>query len=264
MENAAPLSFPLEKIALSELKLYPKEYQFRLNQAEIGEVETHKIQADKWDPLLHGAPIYVHKRRDANGQWEFAVVDGHHRVNFAKRLASEGKLPADFKLDSFVLEEEKGINTETAKMMLAFKDIGKGDNSPIESALVLKEAKEHPSVRQKFLPQLQMDKGNLKIAVKFLGLTDRSLELIAKGDVPVETAKQVVETVKDSARVESVLRHTAAKLKQDYPNYVPNGELASCMCQKSNDNKPAASACSWVEKEKQRAAARTLPTAMGV
>ncbi len=238
MENADPLSFPLEKIPLDTLKLYPKEYQFRLNQAETGEVETHKIQGDKWEPLLHGAPIYVHKRRDENGAWEFAVVDGHHRVNFAKRLAAEGKLPADFKLDAFVLEEEKGINVETAKMMLAYKDIARGGNSPIESAMVLKEAKEHPAVRQKFLPALQMDKENLKIAVKFCGLSERSLELIAKGDVPVEAAIKVVENVKDPSRIDSVMKHVAAQLKQDYPNYAPNKELAACMCSKANDNQP--------------------------
>lgn len=233
MEN---LAFPLEKICLDKLKLYPKEYQFRLNQAETGEVESHKITVDKWEPLLHGAPIYVHKRRDENGAWEYAVIDGHHRVNFAKRLAAEGKLPADFALDSFVLEEEKGINTETAKIMLAYKDIARGDNSSIESALVLKEAKEHPSVRQKFLPTLQMDKDNLKIAVKFLGLSDRSLDMIAKGDVPVDVAEKVVDQVKDSTRIDSVMKHVAAKLKQDYPNYAPNTKLAACMACKANDN----------------------------
>lgn len=258
MENTAPPSFPLEKIALSELKLYPKEYQFRLHQAESGEVETHKIQGDKWEPLLHGAPIYVHKRRDENGQWEYAVVDGHHRVNFAKRLAEEGKLPVDFKIDAFVLEEEKGINTETAKMMLAYKDIARGDNSPIESAMVLKEAKEHPSVRQKFMPQLQLDKGNLKIAVKFSGLSDRALDMIVKGDVPVEVATKVVEQVRDPRRIESVMQHVAVKLRQDYPNYAPNQELANCLTPKANDNQQ-----SWVEKERARAAGRNNILAMG-
>ncbi|MDX2074122.1 MAG: hypothetical protein SFX19_07155 [Alphaproteobacteria bacterium] len=257
MENTDLQTFPLEKIGLDKLKLYPKEYQFRLGQAASGEVESHKIQGDKWEPLLHGAPIYVHKRRDANGAWEVAVVDGHHRVNFAKRLAAEGKLPADFKLDAFVLEEEKGINTETAKIMLAYKDIALGRNSPIESALVLKEAKEHPSVRQQFLPQLQLDKGNLKLAVKFSGLSDRSLHMIADGDVPVAAATQVLEQVKDPARIDAVMQHVAAKLKQDYPNYVPNHELAQCLVCRSNDNQQK----SWAERTGQ---SRNTSMALGV
>ena len=244
MENSAPHTFPLEKISLDTLKLYPKEYQFRLNQAKSGEVETHKINGEKWDPLLHGAPIYVHKRRDAKGEWEYAVVDGHHRVNFAKRLAAEGALPKDFKLDAYVLEEEKGINTETAKMMLAFKDIARGQNDVVEAAKVLKEAREHPSVRQQFLPSLSMDVGNLNVAVKFSGLSDRSLDMMEKGDVPVEAAKLVVEKIPtDSAKQERVFKIISTKLKQDYPNYAPSGELAALLSPKANDNQK-----SWAEK----------------
>lgn len=236
MENTAPITFPLEKISLDQIKLYPKEYQFRLNQAESGEVDDHKIKGDHWDPLLHGAPIYVHKRRDAKGEWEYAVVDGHHRINFAKRLAAEGKLPNDFKIDSFVLEEEKGINTETAKLMLAFKDISHGDVSPVEAALVLKEAKETPGVRENFLPAMQMDKGNLKLAVKFSGLGKQSLDMLASGELPEKIAQHVVENVKDSTRWDSVIAHAVAQLKQDYPNYRADEQLKAMLAPKSNDN----------------------------
>jgi len=229
----ASAEFSLQSIPLDQLKLYPKEYQFRFGQAESGEVDTHKITGDKWDPLLHGAPIYVHKRKDKEGNWEYAVVDGHHRVNFAKRLAAEGKGPAT--LQAFVLEEEKGINTHTAKMMLAYKDIAtKG--SAAEAASVIREANTASDINKEFLPQLQMDKSHLSLAVKFSGLSDASLEKIHTGEVPEETAKYVVEHVQDKTRHDKVIELVGAKLKQDYPNYRPNTELAATLAPKANDN----------------------------
>jgi len=255
MENKAPPTFPLERIDLGKLKLYPKEYQFRLGQAESGEVESHKINDTAWSPLLHGAPIYVHKRRDQNGEWEYAVVDGHHRVNFAQRLAAEGKGPAQ--LDAFVLEEEKGINTETAKLMLAFKDIARGDGSPVEAAMVMREAKEAPGVREKFLPSLQMDKGNLKLAVKFSGL--KALDKIASGEIPLELATHVVEKVKDPSRHDAVLEIACQKLKQDYANYAPNIQLASLLTPKANDNQK-----SWVAAIASERASANRQFSLGV
>lgn len=249
--KAAPITFALEKISLDHLKLYPKEYQFRLGQAESGEVETHRIKGDRWDPLLHGGtPIYVHKRRDADGQWEYAVVDGHHRVNFAKRLAAEGKLPKDFQLDAYVLEEEKGINTETAKMMLAFKDIahdikdverepdaaGRKKKNLVQTALVLKEVHEAPDIRQKFMPSLKMDTDYMQMAVKFSGLKKETLSMIATGELPQKVAEMVIRKVKDAKRWDSIMASAVMKLKQEYPNYQANQELTDCLVEKANDN----------------------------
>ncbi len=237
MENSVQIDFPLDKIPLEQLKLYPAEYQFRLNQGESGEVETHKIKGDKWEPLLHGVPVYVHKRRDSAGNWEYAVVDGHHRVNFAKRLAESGKLPPDFKLDAYILEEEKGINAETAKLMLAFKDIARGTNNVVEEAIVLKEARENPYVRQNFLPSIDMSVGNLNLAVKFSGISNRAMDMLKSGEVPVEAAKHVVEKIPhDHKKQERVFAIISTKLKQDYPNYTPDSNLAALLASKSNDN----------------------------
>ncbi len=257
MVDNTPISFPLEKIDLAKLKLYPKEYQFRLGQAASGEVETQKINDKEWNPLLHGAPIYVHKRRDENGEWEYAVVDGHHRVNFAQRLAAEGKAPAQ--LDAYVLEEEKGINTETAKLMLAFKDIARSDaKNPVETATVLKEAREAPGVRMKFLPSLKMDTENMRLAVKFSGLSDKSLALLASGEVPQKAVELVIDrTPNDPAQQDRVLEIIGVKMKQQYPNYLPNTTLATTLAPKANDNK------SWVEKIAAQEAGRSTSFAPG-
>lgn len=250
-----PKTFPLQEIPLEKLKLYPKEYQFRQGQEESGEVGSHKINGDKWEPLLHGSPIYVHKRRDKDGNWEYAVVDGHHRVNFAKRLAEQGKAPKT--LQAYVLEEEKGITTETAKLMLAFKDFARGTNDVVETALAMKEAKESKNIDWSHMPDVQLDKGNLRMAYKLSGLSKESLEMVEHDEVPVEAAAMVAERVKhDTAKQDRVIKIIKAKMKQDYPNYHPNHELAQTLSSKANDNDPK----SFVEalRKERNSHARTL------
>lgn len=231
MENGQPRILESKKIKLEELKLYPKDYQFRLGANGNGVAASHEIKDENWDSLKHGAAILVHHRKDKDGNWEYAVVDGHHRVNFAKKLAAQGKGPTE--LDAYVLEEEQ-VNTKTAKVLAGLIDISRGETNVGDAAAVIKESLE-TGVNDKVFPELQ-PVGNLPKAYKLASLNYGSLAKISKGEVPVEAAEMVVDKVKDPRKRDRVIEIIGVKLKQGYPNYKANTELATVLSTKANDN----------------------------
>jgi hypothetical protein len=228
MEKPMPLTLPLEMFDVAKLESDPALYQFRRNGDAKGVTQKHKIEGE-WNPLLHGDPLIVHERLDGR----VFIADGHHRFAFAKQLAAEGKGPE--KLAAYVLREKDGISVQDAKLMAAYANMSRGDTDVAESARVFKEARE-PSVHQQFLPSLQMDKGNLKIAYTLSSLSDTSLKKVEAGVVPVEAAVMVAERVKDAERQDRVMEIIGVKLKQDYPNFLPNNALAVTLAPKANDN----------------------------
>lgn len=228
MEKTALSDLKLETLDVGRIESDPAAYQFRGKYDASGVTASHKIEGE-WNPLLHGQPLIVHERIDGR----LFVADGHHRLAFAKQLAAEGKGPGQ--VAAFVLREKDGISVQDAKLMAAYANMSNGHTDVTEAARVFREARE-PSVHQQFLPALQMDKGNLTIAYTLSGLSDKALGKVEQGEVPVEAALEVVKRVKDADRQDRVMEIIGAKLKQDYPNYVPNKELAAVLSPKANDN----------------------------
>lgn len=235
MDKSEPL--PLKRIPIDKLTLAPEKMQFRSFKSATGEVDSHKLDGE-WNAMALGTkPLIVLEHKNEKGEPEYIVADGHHRTAFAKRLAAEGK-PGPKELDAYVLEESKGWNMETAKIAAAFADekFARGEGDVLEEARAIKESRSNANVKKEFLPALQMDKGNLKLAVKFSGLSNESLDKIQSGEVPVEAAKEVVDRVKDASRHDQVIAIVGEKLKQEYPNYRPNKDLAATLASKANDN----------------------------
>ncbi len=230
MERSAPLSLPLVMLDPKQIKSDRIAYQFRLGSAETGEVESHTITDTEWNPLKHGAPLIVHKR--LNG--DIYVVDGHHRLAFAKRLMEEGRGPSQ--LAAYVLEEEKGISVKDAKLMAAYADISRGKTNVGDAASAIKEASTpDPSLHTERLPELP-NIGNIPTAYKLSSLSYGSLEKISSGMVPVEAAEMVVDKVKDHAKRDRVIEIIGQKLQQSYSNYQPNMDLAAALSPQANDN----------------------------
>jgi hypothetical protein len=193
------LKTTLSMLDPANIKSDPATYQFRSNYDQSsGVTKKGKYEAAQWDPILHGDPLLVHERLDGI----VFVADGHHRLELAKRLNNEGKGPGN--VATMVLREADGYTPEDVKIIAAYKNISHGKTDPVETARVFKEAYSG-KIHTEWLPQLQMDKGNLRLSYTLSGLSDKSLDMVAKGDVPVDMAVEVASRVSDSKSQESVM-----------------------------------------------------------
>jgi hypothetical protein len=185
-------------------------YQFRSGGDPTGVKAGSRYHTDKWDPILHGDPIMVHERLDGR----IFVADGHHRLDLANRLNEEGKGPD--KLAATVLREADGYSAEDVKIIAAYKNISHGRTDPVDAARVFKEA-ESGKVHKELLPNLQLDKGNLRISYSMSKLSDKAIDSVAKGEVSPHMAAEVAERIPgDQKHQEAVIEIIHQKLKQNY------------------------------------------------
>lgn len=227
-----PKNLPLQMFDPATIEQDPATYQYRRGaNGQSGVTAKHKLHGDKWNTVLHGDPLLVHVRKDG----KIFVVDGHHRLSFAKQLKAEGK-EAPAQVAAYVMREADGYTAEDAKIIAAYKNIHSGKDDLIDTIRVFKEANSG-KVHMSLLPSLQMDKGNLKIAYTLSGLSDGTITKIEKGEVPVESALYVAEHV-EKPRQEHVIELVGAMIKQEYPAANPFAEAAHLLKPKGNDNFP--------------------------
>jgi ParB-like chromosome segregation protein Spo0J len=205
------ISTPIIGIAPESIKVDAATYQFRAGGDANGVTEKGRYQADHWDPILHGDPIMVHERLDGT----MYVADGHHRVELAKELNAKGVGPGN--IMAMVLSEKQGYTAKDAKIIAAYKNIAHGSTDVIEVAKVFKEANSG-EVHTELLPNLQMDKGNLRMAFTLSKLSDKVLDQVASEKIDPKIAEKLAEAVPDdAAKQEAVMEIISNKLKQNYP-----------------------------------------------
>jgi len=183
----------------------PEMYQFRFGSDKNGVTRGGRYRCDAWDPAMHGAPLLLHERLDGR----MFVADGHHRLDLAKRLNSEGRGPGKVAVN--ILREADGYTALDAKIIAAYKNIEHGYTDPVEAAYVLKDA-ESSNVNKHLLPKLSLDKGSLPIAEKLARLTRKALSFLGAGKVPVEMGMEVALHVHDPVQQEAVLHIISKKL----------------------------------------------------
>lgn len=184
-------------------------YQFRSGGDKNGVTKTGQMIAERWDPILHGDPVLVHERLDGR----VFIADGHHRLDLAKRLNSENKGPG--RIAAQVLREADGYTPLDVKIIAAYKNFAHGHFKPIDAARVFKEAKS-PNVHQELLPNLQMNKDNIRFAFSMSKLSDSALDKVESENIPAPIAAALAERVSAPAKQESVLAVISQKLAQDY------------------------------------------------
>jgi len=224
------------------IKVDADTYQFRSHGDGKGVTRLGRYNTDHWDPILHGDPILVHQRLDGS----LYVADGHHRLDLAKRLNEQGKGPGA--LAAMVLREADGYTPRDVRVIAAYKNMAHGHSDIVDAARVFKEATSG-NIHTELLPQLQMDKGNLRISYSLSKLSDATLDKVASGEVPEAMAAKVVQRVTAPERQESVMRIIAQTLKQKYstpPGYdtrmnfsmqpvaIPSGFAARILQQRNN------------------------------
>ena len=208
--NTDILKTPLIGIDPESIKVDAATYQFRLGGDANGVTAKGRYKADHWDPILHGDPILLHERLDGT----MYVADGHHRVELAKELNAKGVGPGN--IMAMVLSEKQGYTAKDAKIIAAYKNIAHGQTDAVEVAKVFKEANSG-DVHKEFLPHLQMDKGNLRMAYTMSKLSDKVLDQVAAEKIEPKIAEKLAELVPDDPkRQESVMQIISQKLHQNY------------------------------------------------
>lgn len=195
-------------------------YQFRSGSDAQGITDWDRENAREWDPVLDNAPLLLHQRLDGT----ITVADGHHRLNRAKLSKASRRWPE--KIAATVLREADGYTAEDVRVIAAYRNMARGCVDPIDGARVFKEAASG-RVHTEFLPQLQMDKGNLRLTYRLSGLSDAALDKTAECKVPAEMAAYVADTVRDPVRQENIINLISYKLRQEYDPMPHNYEVSS-------------------------------------
>ena len=118
-------------VEASELKIDPKRFQFKKSddKGRTGKLDTVK----KWVPNFADTITVYREGTD------LYVVDGHQRVNLAKRLERGGHPPIT--LDAIFIDS-KDMTPEQAKIFGAVKNISQGSGTIIDAANVMRNLSE--------------------------------------------------------------------------------------------------------------------------
>jgi hypothetical protein len=212
-QHGLPAQIPIVALNPEQVRVDAPAYQFRSGGDKNGVTRRGRFNTDRWDPILHGDPILAHER--LNG--EIFVADGHHRLDLAKRANAAGHGPG--KIAAQVLREADGYTVEDVRVIAAYKNMAHGHVDPVDGARVFKEVLSG-RVHASLLPNMQLDKGNLRISAALVGLSDNSLNMVAAQRVPIESAVYVAQHVSDPLRQDAVMALVAAKLaNQGVDNY---------------------------------------------
>jgi hypothetical protein len=196
-QKPAPLP-ALMMIDPAQIQVDAATYQFRSGGDDKGVTAQGRYQATRWDAILHGEPLLLHKRLDG----KLFVADGHHRLELAQRLNAQKQGPG--LIAAQVLSEADGYTAQDVKIIAAYKNIAHGQTDPVETARVFKEAK--TIAHREWLPSLQMDKGNLTMSYTLSGLSEPALESVAKKEITPEVGAMIAERIADPARQEAVVQ----------------------------------------------------------
>lgn len=123
----------LETVNLLDMNVDAQTFQFKA-QTDAQGVSKALQGVKKFDKMQAGVAIVY---EDMNG--DRFIVDGHQRVNLAKKLASEGQPREDMEIPAYVLKASAGVTPEAATLAAAIKNIGEQTGSPIDAAKVMRQ-----------------------------------------------------------------------------------------------------------------------------
>lgn len=199
----------VELLSTSNILTDPKLFQVKRGRPK-------KIKAKEWNPVQAGTGIVYQYR---NG--DTVIVDGHGRLDLAKRVAQETK--EDIKMPMIVLREVNGITVDQAKARGAGKNLAEGtlskedlDNFYMKTVGVKSKIKGEPAEFVKKVSDMTLlsDKMKLKVAngevdfdhAAIIGrlINNENLQEIAANIL----AKQNPTTI---AQAEAIIRQVQAK-----------------------------------------------------
>jgi len=116
------------QIAPEKIGVDAGSYQYKA-QVDANGVNGRLSEVTQWDKTGTGK-VFVHERKDG-----LFVVDGHQRLDLAKRLSDGlGENDRKIKLNAHVFKEKDGWTVEDVRALAAKKNIGEGSGSVMDGA----------------------------------------------------------------------------------------------------------------------------------
>lgn len=181
----------MTRFPASGIMVDARTYQFRSDVDGSG-VGTSMSRVNVWDELLAGDFI-IHERMDGNRY----VADGHHRLDLANRLDSEGHPPIEF--NGFILREADGYSVEHVRAIAAVKNIEAGNATAVDAAKVLR-------VDPALLEKLTLRHNHARDARGLMKLTDEGFDMVTNRLVEEPHAAYVGELTSDGKMQDAILR----------------------------------------------------------
>lgn len=192
-------ALPIVMVAPETIQTNPRLFQFRHSASDPSGIRKSEKIRGRWDAGKHDKPLLLYERQ--NG--ELFVVDGHHRLEFARRLNQRFFSQAPKLLKAQILRERDGMTPEQAKIFGAFRNLSAVDiqhpligEKQIEAAEVFHDIFKQPDIVPSlpFLPATP----DVVQAAKAGRLDDEAFR-IATEDLPAQIAIPIAAYTADQA-----------------------------------------------------------------
>lgn len=173
----------------SELTLDPKRFQYKASDDQG--VPGALAGTSKWEPHLAN-PITAY--RDEDGK--MYVVNGHQRLNLAKRAEAAGQ--KDVEMPARVFDAKDGYTSDYMKTLGAYQNIAEGSGTAIDAAKILRGAHAIPEDRQ--LPGLPPKSQLVMQARGLAALSEDAFGMVVNDIVPAAYGAEVGRFITDPSQ----------------------------------------------------------------
>lgn len=204
---AAPKPGTIAQIPTADIHVDPVRFQFKQNVGQKGVGEELK-SVETFDPELAGIVSVWHDPADGKTY----VVNGHHRVELAQRTGYP-------QMTVRYLDAE---NAAQARAKGAFINIAEGRGTPLDAAKIFRDTNATPEALQK--KGISMKGAIARQGMGLANLDQRIFDLVAQGEIPVETAAVIGEMLPerdaDQRAVVDMIDKAAARGKKMSPGEI--------------------------------------------
>jgi|LakMenE18May11ns_1017448.scaffolds.fasta_scaffold9958838_3 hypothetical protein len=169
-------------LPISSIIVAPQVFQFKAQDEESGVNKNEKLKG-KYDRNIGGSiGVWVDTKNElGNGAGKVYVVDGHHRMDLAKRSGMES-------VDVFYIDAP---TAKDARVIGAKANISQGRGTAIDAAKVYRQAT--PEQLDNFYPRSKIGKEGEQLAK----LTDNIFALVVQGKLDIQKAIAVAQVSQD-------------------------------------------------------------------
>lgn len=208
----------VEEVPVGRIEVDPASYQFRQSVSAKG-VDNRMAGIQEWDAeQASRRPVTLHEREDGS----LYVVDGHHRVDLAKRMEAEGKpVPP---LLAQIYREADGFTVADMRRKGALANIMDGSGEAVDVARVLRSG---PLSEAESRKMGRVGNTALQDGEAMAKLNDEAFHLVLDGKIRPDFAAIVAREIRDARQ--------QVEAMQDFIRRPPAGrEEATAIAQEMN------------------------------
>lgn len=180
----------VQETPISDIQVDPRRFQFKSKAIGKGGTTEDLREVEQFDPEKAGVISVWRDPKDGN----LYVVNGHHRLELAKRAGYDGPL---------LTQELKAADAKEARLKGALINIAEGRGEPIDAAKIFREGNMKPEDLKKFgiSTQTTLSKQGLSLSK----LSEPIFEMAATGDLPEGKAAVIGEMLSNPAQQKSAV-----------------------------------------------------------